>query len=156
MRFWSWRDGRLQPITFLAESMTRCSLPLSLAVDAAFQKAMLEWTQWWLRESAQSLEVHPLKFLVLWGSWCSAPTSTGHEMLGLLLVGLVSVRDEPNEGCVIHKPQQFDRLTTWVAAAAIFPHLKIHFTVVILEPYRLSCCEWPGLVDNSCTDVCFL
>ncbi|KAK3551317.1 hypothetical protein QTP70_014892, partial [Hemibagrus guttatus] len=36
----SWRDGRLQPITFSAEWMTRCSLALSLAVAAANQTVM--------------------------------------------------------------------------------------------------------------------
>lgn len=38
----SWRDGRLQPITFSADRMTRCSLPLSLAVAAAYQMVMEE------------------------------------------------------------------------------------------------------------------
>src|SRR4029434_3728127 len=38
----SWRDGRLQPITFSAERMIRCSLPLSLAVAAAYQTVMEE------------------------------------------------------------------------------------------------------------------
>ncbi|KAK3540768.1 hypothetical protein QTP86_001596 [Hemibagrus guttatus] len=36
----SWRDGRLQPITFSAEWMTCCSLALSLAVAAANQTVM--------------------------------------------------------------------------------------------------------------------
>src|SRR4029434_1242603 len=38
----SWRDGKLQPITFSAERMTRCSLLLSLAVAAAYQMVMEE------------------------------------------------------------------------------------------------------------------
>src|SRR4029434_10201237 len=36
----SCRDGKLQPITFSAERMIRCSLPLSLAVAAAYQMVM--------------------------------------------------------------------------------------------------------------------
>uniref|UniRef100_A0A0E9X861 Uncharacterized protein n=1 Tax=Anguilla anguilla TaxID=7936 RepID=A0A0E9X861_ANGAN len=38
----SWRDGRLQPITLSAARMIRCSLPLSLAVAAAYQMVMEE------------------------------------------------------------------------------------------------------------------
>ena len=38
----SWRDGRLQPITFSAERMIRCSLLLSLAVEAVYQTVMDE------------------------------------------------------------------------------------------------------------------
>ena len=37
-----WRDGRLQPVTFSADRMTRCSLPLSLGVAAAYQMVMEE------------------------------------------------------------------------------------------------------------------
>src|SRR4029434_9324174 len=38
----SWKDGRLHPITFSAERITRCSLLLSLAVAAAYQTVMEE------------------------------------------------------------------------------------------------------------------
>jgi len=38
----SWRDGRLQTITFSAEPMTCYSLPLSLAVAAVYQMVMEE------------------------------------------------------------------------------------------------------------------
>lgn len=39
---WSWRDDRLQPITFSAQRMIHCSLPLSLAVATAYQMVMEE------------------------------------------------------------------------------------------------------------------
>ena len=38
----SWRDDRLQPITFSAQRMICYSLPLSLAVAAAYQMVMME------------------------------------------------------------------------------------------------------------------
>ena len=38
----SWRDGRLQPITFSAWRMIPCSLLLSLTVAAAYQTVMEE------------------------------------------------------------------------------------------------------------------
>src|SRR4029434_3328005 len=38
----SWREGKLQPITFSAERMTRCSLLLSLAVAAAYQMVRMD------------------------------------------------------------------------------------------------------------------
>ncbi len=42
----SWRDGRLQPVTFSAEWMIHCSLPLSLAVAAAYQMVSPHLTSW--------------------------------------------------------------------------------------------------------------
>ncbi len=38
----SWRDGRLQPITFSVERIICCSLPLSLGVAAVYQMVMEE------------------------------------------------------------------------------------------------------------------
>ncbi len=37
----SWRDGRLQPVTFSAKQMICCSLPLSLAMAAAIAIAAI-------------------------------------------------------------------------------------------------------------------
>lgn len=38
----SWKDGRSQPITFSAQRLIHCSLPLSLAVAATYQMVMEE------------------------------------------------------------------------------------------------------------------
>ena len=52
--FRSWRNGRLQPITFSAERIVRCSLLSSSAEAAEYQVRM---DQWWRCRSAPSLSL---------------------------------------------------------------------------------------------------
>lgn len=74
----SWSDGRLQPITLSAEQMICCSLPLSLAVEEAYQMV----TEKVRMESMMAYKGTIILFgrltsstgLLWWESWCSAST----------------------------------------------------------------------------------
>ncbi|KAG7460337.1 hypothetical protein JOB18_001218, partial [Solea senegalensis] len=111
----SWRDGRLQPITFSADRMTRCSLPLSLAVAAAYQMVMEEAEFLQLPQEEHPLlgffderaDVQlPLEVLGEAGFFLKSTTiSTVFRALSSRLF-----RDESDESGVVRELQELDRL----------------------------------------------
>lgn len=99
----SWRNGRLQPITFSVEQMIRRSLFLSLAVTAANQLVMevVRRDYWWMCKSAPSL------FLCLAG-WTTLAATGSTSSVVLLLWGSSHLRF-----WVILVPKKQKDFTVW-------------------------------------------
>ncbi|CAB1416028.1 unnamed protein product [Pleuronectes platessa] len=98
----SCRDGRLQPITFSAEQMIRCSLLLSLAVAAANQMVMEEERMDSMMQicSSEKRRTRPLKITVAaQPPECRAVVTCNHGVRGGRLIELKSKVDAAVKMC---------------------------------------------------------
>lgn len=169
---WFWSDGRLQPITFSAERMICCSLPLSLAVAAAHRWwwRKWEWTQWWQCWTKPSLFLAgqtyqpaagstPSVMPSWWGRWYSPPTwgsvwwwSAGSRSTTVSTLELILVKGMCGGGLVLRFTSVVSVFLaalyqfSWVCRNFIYSHMQLVHTI----GYFLKFSLWSNIGDTCC------